>query len=703
MTRTDRFQSRVAFTLALILAIAGMAGALRVSVAPASAQVVNSVAVSCDAPGADGQTTCVISATGADQLSVPAGGVCGTIVAASGAFDGASYVSATGDPTVYLTFANPVAAGGAATYTLTTGGVATAIGGMGIVCIEAPASEQPAAPAADLTAPVEEQTTHEEPVTDETVTEPVDDQAPAEGDGDTGDSEEDTADTGTGATGPDTGETPDSTNTTGSTDATDSTGTSTDPTGGIGDDTNVTGNGSIDEGTQDAGGEGDLEEATDEPEVVPANVIVDPDSPDDPVTDDPVTITVQVYECATDPGPVDPVTAGCAVAPAGTTFQASDDTGDLGAVSTDATGTALFTSTVGSSFIVTQTSLTSGYKVRGDGTYEVLSLDGDITITFVNVPREELGRLQLVAQLCLTGQESRTEFIVPDVSAFGTASVDDCGPNADALFTLTSSVLPGGSMVVRVDASGVWRGYIPAGDYVVTAPDGTTSEIVQVSTDYTIPVVAVTRVHQDQGTLSLQLFLCSSGTEQLIVGPTGAPGGSCGVSNGIVIVTEDGAGGASTEVRVTEFGSMDISLRPGVYWVTGPRGESTSVAVSANATSVVQVLTVAASNGGGNPGGGNPDPGNGGQPGDGTGNPIGQPSDGASGAGGDASGGDGTGIGGSQSDYGSNSVATVTQLPNTGTGTSAADYWWPVLMLLMASGLACAGYRLRPQVARRRI
>src|SRR5690606_14731611 len=98
----------------------------------------------------------------------------------SGVFYGASYVSAVGDPNVVLTFSNAVAVGGGATYTVTSGGVATAVGGAGIVCIEAPvAPETDQSESFDLPA-------EEDVVTEEPVEQPADEGQDPAVDGDTG-------------------------------------------------------------------------------------------------------------------------------------------------------------------------------------------------------------------------------------------------------------------------------------------------------------------------------------------------------------------------------------------------------------------------------------------------------------------------------------------------------------------------------------
>lgn len=753
MTRTNRFQSRVAFTLALMLALAGILGAVRVSTLPAAAQVIDSVVVSCDAPGADGSTTCVISAPDAEQLAVPAGGVCGTVASSSGAFDGASYVSASGDPTVVLTFATPVAAGGGATYTVTSGGVSSAVGGSGIVCID-----PPAAPLADETSNVElpvEETDVFAPPTEE---QPADEQT-VDPNGDT------PADDGAGTV--DEGAAPEETD-----------GTGADGT------TDETGNG--DEGGSEAG-----------LPVAPANVIVDPGTPNDPPPAPvAVTVTIVAYQCETDPGLTNPVAAGC-VAASGIVYAASDTSGDLGTATTDGSGVASFASTTGAAFLVAQSTNISGYRTIGDGRYEVLSLDGDTTITFVNVRMQELGRLQIAAGLCPTSGESRTEFSIADQNNFGAASLMSCEANGEAIFTVSSPALPSGSWVVRTESDGSWRGFVPAGTYTVTAPDGTVSPSIVVANGAVSVAVAVSYVHQIPGTLLLEHYFCTAGTdgEVILVNPAGAPDASCSLAAATVTVSEfDGS--PSEVITIAQNGSTPVSLKAGHYVAEGPQGTSQDFNITAETTTVVRVLTTSTTGvlmidasrcpagviptdptaqcttawggvslslipGGGSPiavavsgggtavidalapgvytlGGGNvcavlsggvdvsdgftiaagqttsvsifgcfaaddgtgsPDPGNGtggtgaNPPGDGTGgngHPVGN-----------TGGGDGTGVGGSNGAYGSNSAMTVTQLPNTGSGSGVSNYWWPMLLLALAVGMAFTGSRLKPQIARR--
>src|SRR6478609_3462099 len=176
-------------------------------------------------------------------------------------------------------------------------------------------------------------------------------------------------------------------------------------------------------------------EATD-PGVNPASVIVDPTQEAGNPTTTPATVTVFAYLCATDPGNADPIAAGCTAA-SGVPYVATDNNGINASQSTDGTGSTSFASVVGASFDVIQqaSAATSGYVPLGDGHLEVNSLQGDTTLTFINVAKLQTGRIQIVAGLCPTSGESRTEWNSNQPSTFGAAAVS-CGPNVGAVFTL---------------------------------------------------------------------------------------------------------------------------------------------------------------------------------------------------------------------------------------------------------------------------
>src|SRR5215218_8562990 len=169
-------------------------------------------------------------------------------------------------------------------------------------------------------------------------------------------------------------------------------------------------------------------EATD-PGVGPASVIVDPTQEPGVPTTTPAMVTVFAYLCATDPGNADPIAAGCTAA-AGVPYVATDNNGLNANQSTDGTGSTSFASVVGASFDVIQqaSGATSGYVPLGDGHLEVNSLQGDTTPTFINVAKLQTGRIQIVAGLCPTTQESRTEWNSNQANTFGPAAVS-CGPN----------------------------------------------------------------------------------------------------------------------------------------------------------------------------------------------------------------------------------------------------------------------------------
>jgi hypothetical protein len=166
------------------------------------------------------------------------------------------------------------------------------------------------------------------------------------------------------------------------------------------------------------------------------------------------------------------------------------------------------------------------------------------------------------------------------------------------------------------------------------------------------------------------------------------------------------SGGSAIGVTVSGAGLAVIEdLAPGVYTLDGENvcavlsggvDASGGFTIASGQTTSVSIFGCFASS----DGTGNPQPGGSGgtgsnPPGDGTGwdgsgHPIGG-----------GSGGDGTGVGGANGAYGSNSVLTVTQLPNTGSGAGVSSYWWPMLLLALAGGLVLTGFRLRPREIRR--
>lgn len=743
MSRPGRLQSGVAYALALIMAIAGMAGLVGMTSSSVSAQS-SDVSVYCSDAIGGGSTECVISASGADQLIVPAGNVCSSIIGTSGSFDGASYVSSVGSPSISFSFNVPVVLGDGGSYQVISGGASSTVGGQTLLC---GVLELPAEPQTEVPLPPQDV--------------PAQDAPDVIGGG---------SDGGTGSGQP-TG-----------TDAANTTTTPAQP---------------------------DSNNPSSEQNVEPAAVIVDPETtPETGVPVTPVVVTIVAYQCDVDPGTADPASAGCVLAP-NITFAASDSNGDLGTATTGGSGSTSFNSTTGRTFIVYQSSLIDGYRPTGDGRFEVQQLTGDLTITFVNVLRAELGRLQIVAGLCPTSTESRTEFTIADQSHFSTASLDTCGPNPGSVFTVSSSSLPGGAWTIRTEADGAWRGHVPAGTYTVTASDGTVSAPIVVVANAVSVAVAVSYVNQPQGTLEMQHVFCSAGTNgwYFIVNPDGPPHESCSPAPGDAIVI-DAFSGQRSSFLIAENGSTRVSLKPGLYRVNGPSGlTSAVVTITAEQTVVVRFSTVqtmgslmissfqcpAGSNtapanpvttcttpigaqtlnlsgtsissvttsgngvatvnylpagaysisgttvcavttqsgadassfgvqagqtttvrvyhcvptdgtGGGQNGGGVSGPGNGDGTG-GTGSPVGQPGGGTggdgtdpnqytAGVGGDGSDVDGTGGAALLGNYASNSHLLVRELPSAGSGsTTPSDLWWPILLLTGAAGLAMIGRR----------
>ncbi|MGH2549458.1 MAG: hypothetical protein ACRDHN_08710, partial [Thermomicrobiales bacterium] len=328
-TRSRRVQSQLAFALAIMLALVGIAGTVRaVAQEPAAA----GVSVGCSPSSVDGTTSCTFSASGVDQLIVPYEAICGTVLSSSGVAGANGYESAVGSSVVSVVLANTAAAGGGATYTVVSGGTASSLGGLAVVCIDStvPPSSDESTTEPDFGGAVDE------------ATEPSEETVPAS----------------------DVSGTPEATEVV---------------------------------ETDDSVATPEATEAPDD-SVEPANVVVDPSTTPEPsaTLGASVTITVLSYLCATDPGAADPAGAGCSLA-SGVPYTATDVDGVEGPTQT-VSGTATFTSNIGSSLVVKQgtAAALTGYVPRGDGTLEVQSLTGNTTLTFVNIIKAELGRLQIV-------------------------------------------------------------------------------------------------------------------------------------------------------------------------------------------------------------------------------------------------------------------------------------------------------------------
>lgn len=525
-------QSQLAFALALLLALVGIAGAVRATAQEATPIAAASVFVGCDPVAIDGTTTCTFSATGADQLIVPYAAICGTVLSSTGVAGASGYESSAGSPAVAVVLANAAAAGSGASYTVVSGGVVSTVDAPAVVCVDSVA-----------------------PPASETTTEP----------GEFGSAVDE----------------------------------GTEPNGDTSPASDVS-------GTPEAVEEQPVDEAatpeateTSGDEVDPANVVVDPSTTPEasPTLGASVTITVLSYLCATDPGTSDPAGAGCTLAN-GVPYTATDIDGTEGPTSTDGSGSVTFTSNIGSSLLVKQgTSATlTGYVPRGDGTLEVQSLTGDITLTFVNVTKAELGRLQIVGGLCPSTSASHTEWTLVDPDGVSTASLMTCQPNSGAVFTVSSAALPGGSMAVRLESNGTWKGYVPSGSYVVTAPDGTASDSLSVYDNYTSVAAAMTYVQQELGTLTLEHFLCSDGDngQFLTVDPGDVPGASCSSAGTTLYVSDTSSSAGATAVTVAPNSTSSFNFKPGEYEVMSDDGTaSVTVTVVAGQTVTVRSVTVA--------------------------------------------------------------------------------------------------------------
>lgn len=724
-TRARRVQSQLAFALAMMLALVGIAGAVR---ATAQETTPVSVSVGCSPSSVDGTTSCTFSASGGDQLIVPYEAICGTMISSSGVAGASGYESSVGSPVVSVVLSNSAAASGGAAYTVVSGGNASSASGLAVVCIDS--TIPPSAPTDESTT---ETNTDFGSAVDET-TEPTEDTAPPS----------------------DVSGTPEVTEEATETVETDEGGASPEATEATGD------------------------------EIEPANVVVDPSTTPEPsaTLGASASITVLSYLCATDPGAADPAGAGCTAA-VGVPYTATDVDGVEGPTSTDGSGVATFTSNVGSSLVVKQgtAAALSGYVPRGDGILEVQSLTGDTTLTFVNIIKAELGRLQIVGGLCPTTGESRTEWTLSDPDGIQTAAVTTCQPNSGAVFTLSSPALPGGSMTVRLESNGVWRGYVPAGSYTAIAPDGTESGSLSVFDNYTSVAVAMTYEQQELGSLVLEHFLCTDGDngEFLSVNPSGAPDGSCSSAGTTLYVSDTSSSAGPTAVTIAPNGTTTFNFKPGEYEVTSDDGTASVIVnvvagqsvtvrslkvastgalvvsamkcpagytpagagslpstcttswgsktfalipgnsvttsgagsavlsslepgtyqlagagvcavlqdgddvsdgfeISAGLTTSIVVYGCLPDDGTGG-GGGGPQP----TPGDGTGNPDNGNGDGSD---------DGTG-GGTNQPFASNSVLTVSQLPNTGAGNSSELPWLVLAMLVGAFVAGTAGIGLR--------
>jgi hypothetical protein len=226
----------------------------------------------------------------------------------------------------------------------------------------------------------------------------------------------------------------------------------------------------------------------------------------------------------------------------------------------------------------------------------VQSLTGDTTLTFVNIVKAQLGRLQVVGGLCPSTSASHTEWTLVDPEGVQTAAVETCQPNAGAVISVSSPALPGGSMAVRLESNGTWKGYVPSGSYTLTAPDGTVSDTLSVYDNYTSVAVAMTYEQQELGTLSLEHFLCSEGDngEFLTVDPSDAPGASCSSAGTTLYVRDTSSQAGPSAVTVAPNSASSFNFKPGEYEVTSDDGTaSVIVNVVAGQTVTVRSVTVA--------------------------------------------------------------------------------------------------------------
>ena len=288
-----------------------------------------------------------------------------------------------------------------------------------------------------------------------------------------------------------------------------------------------------------------------------------------PVASD-VAMTVAFYDCATDPLDVAPADSPNCTAAEGVVAEISVDGTDAGVVASNASGVADVSAPDGANVTITEDEATiaAGYSPYGSGVVSFTAASG-LSFTFVHLPSAELGRVQIVSATCPTSGEPGTTFRVIEPGPRIAAAVS-CQPTPSIAFTIRGGGL-GDGFVATTDADGVWRGYLPAGDYTIASADDVTANFT-VYNDDIVAIVAIDYVSQPTGSLTISRWQCSPDEDAPVtieVAPQ-APSApdSCTASNGKVSIAEVGSSADPAEITLGEGGSVALELKPGSYEIT---------------------------------------------------------------------------------------------------------------------------------------
>jgi hypothetical protein len=373
-----------------------------------------------------------------------------------------------------------------------------------------------------------------------------------------------------------------------------------------------------------------------------------------------VSATISFFDCTADPVDVAPGDSPLCTAAAGVAIAVTIDGTPAGIETSDASGVATVDAPDGSTVLIVedQSTISGGYSPYGDGAITFTAAAG-LERTFVHLPTADLGRMQIISGTCPTSGDSGTVFRVIEPGPH-LAAADSCEATGNVPFVITGGAL-GDGLAVSTDGDGNWRGFLPAGDYVITSTDNVTADLTIYNEDITV-VVAIDYVAQPTGSLSIKRWECSSDPDAAVtidISET-APDdpADCTPSNGYVTLTEVGSSADPAELLM-DNGAASIELKPGSYVLTDETsGETGSFELAAGQTLYATIIGGPADDGsaGGSGSNGN-GTGNGSEDGNGTGNGADE------GNGSTDGGGNGTDTSGDSSDTGDGSVTT---LPDTG-------------------------------------
>ncbi len=438
-----------------------------------------------------------------------------------------------------------------------------------------------------------------------------------------------------------------------------------------------------------------------------------------------VPVTVIAYTCSGDPD-WDPAGSGLCSVAAGIAFDVYASGVLAGTFTTNVSGVASFSAVDGAKVDLFEdlTTIPAGQKPVGNGSMSFIVSVG-LSVNLIHIAEPEVGRLQLVAGTCPTATNPHTEFRIIEPFTAQDASTPACVLTPGAIFVLTRQAPDSVSIGAVAESDGSWRGYLPPGEYVAWAPDGTQSTPFTVAVNATTIVISIEYLAQTQASLTLERFVCNDAAVDAIdlyAGETTASAAvDCDPSAGDVLVTMTGAGVSEADALVVPLGTdgtVELPVRPGAYVVTdlttnGTIGFSIAAGDTIDVTIVQSIAKEVDQSGGSNGGaggtggnGGTGGGGNGGSNSSGGGNGTG--TDGTGGgnvggvgeepgpSGGNAPGGDQTGGAGgagspAESTAGENDgQLNVVALPQTGTGgeRSRNAVNWLLLAALLAP--ACA-------------